>query len=883
MVPVELGQLTLFKKLQCRSVDGEKEATVLLGLATSLFGDAAELLGFVRKNYPSFTSHDIQHSLRILRKIECILTDEAKEHLTSVEIFGLLVSAGFHDVGMIQSTGDLDLLRRNHHVESDKFIQEFLVERCASISEYIPRLSACIGFVARAHGLTWDELNSSRLFTQTERVFDQEFRIGLLAILLRVGDLMDLDSERSCDPVKRFMENSFPNEESNAHHHRHKGVRHFNYDSTQIQIEVEASSIEEHTIWTEWFGYLKQDIIHANTYVLTGNLKIFALPKPEFDIKRAEGANYELWQLRFEIDEKGRIWDVISKSVYTGKYDFIRELIQNSIDACLRWIYESNGSNLDTVNPKHWKLEGYSPCTVVCLRGNGAELSVTDNGIGMEVADLKKFLFNVASTGYGEIQNFQKIKFPSIAKFGIGFVACLTKANTVIIETRSRKESSEIGREVVLRTESLNTFCAQASVDFGTKVTTKLKTNLDFGRLVNYVGSTFYSPSVPLVFFDYDGLANIFERAGMVDRLEKELAHCSSASDYEELFKMASHVRGDMDTHGLPFVSDLTLTIPSKRGLESLAIDKPLFLKLDENFQVEQVSTKYESSNSSNVSLLYIPIEINMPEIGIEWYSVHGFIIHDYLYKKDIITQTFEGQSGLAESVIASSDEWVENGIELIGDYLDDDVTETVHDKVEQMMKALRGENRDSLFHDRSLLFENSKLVEGETNFMVADLVSNTVERYDMMHYFVEDMDGSYSEFLDDIGYLSNFLSSEERHNGVYQDGIRLPIRCSNIAPIGTCSGIANFFGDARFELNVTRKSIDEADSALRIWTSEIGTKIQRNILNKVVSVFEDNRIAFELHQLPSTRKDNRDSVYDYSERVLISLIKNRSFLSGKQ
>ncbi|MDO5416458.1 MAG: hypothetical protein Q4F29_04590 [Lachnospiraceae bacterium] len=47
----------------------------------------AGVLEYIKTNFPNFTEHGIQHSLRIIEYIEKILTNRAKEKMSNVEIF----------------------------------------------------------------------------------------------------------------------------------------------------------------------------------------------------------------------------------------------------------------------------------------------------------------------------------------------------------------------------------------------------------------------------------------------------------------------------------------------------------------------------------------------------------------------------------------------------------------------------------------------------------------------------------------------------------------------------------------------------------------------------------------------------------------------------
>ena len=56
-----------------------------------------------------------------------------------------------------------------------------------------------IQFVCEAHGEDIDELYHSGMLEEMETIDGQPLRYGLLAILLRIGDLMDIEETRVCE------------------------------------------------------------------------------------------------------------------------------------------------------------------------------------------------------------------------------------------------------------------------------------------------------------------------------------------------------------------------------------------------------------------------------------------------------------------------------------------------------------------------------------------------------------------------------------------------------------------------------------------------------------------------------------------------------------
>ena len=532
MIDIRLEDLHLYQLLRKRQDRGQI-ASVLQGLLIVMSGDAAEFLELVRNRFPAFTSHNLQHSWRIVKRVENILRPEAKADLSSLEIFSFIAAAAFHDVGMISQDGTADEVRRTHHYRSDDFLQEYMASRLSIISEYAPRLARCIGFVMRAHGMAWEDVIASELFKRPERILEQPLRSNVLAILLRIGDLLDLDSDRSCDALRRHASAYFNDPMSQVHHDRHKHVVHFNYDLNEIAITAEAHSKEEHSIWSEWLSYLRQDILHANTYVFRDSLSCYRLPIPILDTRKAPKASYEMWPLRFELDEKGRIWEVISQSIYVGRFDFIRELVQNAIDATLTWIYVQSDADVEGEIPRLWSLPGYRPIVLVLFDTRSDAIRVIDNGIGMDKAALQNFLFRVAETGFGERPAHRTKKFPSIAKFGIGFISCLVRANAVVISTRKRGPSpstSELGRRILLKTQALDAYSEEQRCPEGTSIWLELKTKFTVAEVSEYVRKTFVYPSAPILFLDVAGIADMYEFGNQYGADGRAMAGFSSGS-----------------------------------------------------------------------------------------------------------------------------------------------------------------------------------------------------------------------------------------------------------------------------------------------------------------------------------------------------------------
>ncbi len=106
--------------------------------------------------------------------------------------------------------------------------------------------------------------------------------------------------------------------------------------------------------------------------------------------------------------------------------------------------YTDTNFNIESISPKAWKI---SDKVYIIYAQSTSTLIVIDHGIGMNEGEIRSYLFKAADSGYKYKKKREEFEFPSIAKFGIGFVACLTKALKIEIITQAHN-SAQIKAEI---------------------------------------------------------------------------------------------------------------------------------------------------------------------------------------------------------------------------------------------------------------------------------------------------------------------------------------------------------------------------------------------------------------------------------------------------
>lgn len=152
-----------------------------------------------------------------------------------------------------------------------------------------------------------------------------------------------------------------------------------------------------------------------------------------------EKTEEQLDQQNFSADVS-RLLDIVAHALYTNQDVFLRELISNAADACDRLRYDAIASpELIKDNPD-FRICTYKDTT-------SRTVTVVDNGVGMDKAELVDNLGTIAKSGTAALTEKMKEagddkdKLKLIGQFGVGFYAGYMVAHK--IQVVSRKAGSD--------------------------------------------------------------------------------------------------------------------------------------------------------------------------------------------------------------------------------------------------------------------------------------------------------------------------------------------------------------------------------------------------------------------------------------------------------
>ncbi|WP_166433179.1 ATP-binding protein [Lacrimispora sphenoides] len=891
-------------------------------------GQVATILENIKVNFSEFTDHGVQHSLRIIEYVYKILSEEIKAEFSDIEIFCFVMSAFFHDMGMtLADVDNKEEQRNNHHLYAREPVEQYCDIYLNSIQEY-RRIRECVSFVCEAHGRDIIELYSDDRFRKVDLIQGQTLRYGLLAILLRIGDLMDIEEGRTNEFNMHLNSSYFRNPVSSQHHKRSLEINTYNYNASNIIIIIKTENRERYKIWDEWLKYLDNEIMYANTHYFSGNNKQmghYKFPEVIKNIEPAPGADFLVEEIRFQVDEKGALWDILTNSIYTHEFDYIRELIQNAIDATLLKYYTDTNFNIESISPKAWKI---SDKVYIIYAQSTSTLIVIDHGIGMNEGEIRSYLFKAADSGYKYKKKREEFEFPSIAKFGIGFVACLTKALKIEIITQAHN-SAQIKAEIEEKSTVAFIEKAKECETIGTIIKLNIKNKFSFEELKKYVLETFVYPSVNLELIDFDNFNIINEKTKFGERTRFNLdlyeGICNIIdnvknlndirmlyiSDYVQDNLLLAKISSILDNNIndlKPLLSGITYKSIVKEKIENIINEKdfgrqkvhdtilmsrkeieeylheyPIFnfeilnslidnitnydflnIEIDNSFGVSNISRIYKKIKTNSRGILYIRTKIFDSNLGIEWQTISSFIYNKGRIEKNLLRLSGDYENIEDEAIISLNE---------LGD-------------ADYEIGMLYEEENDEYYYERVNIMQSENYDDYDTlnNYDVIFINNNEyLIAYNVDSKKIEDLNSTnnvynaYKLFENTVMPVDNEgIGFQIENSKLYQDGIFMEFNPQIIVPLGVGWSICNLTAGSRFELNASRHELNMSRNIIDVWIGTYGEIIQKSIAEHCVRTFKELGLEYSVEKLLAANQDDTyisKKSYDSMKKILDNII----------
>lgn len=870
----------------------------------------APVLEYIKNEYPNFTEHGIAHSIGIICAVYEILPKDLRESLSPAEIYCFMMAALFHDIGMTtDEEPDIDKRRSCHHLYAEMPIRKYMAEKAAGMRE-VKRLTDCIVFASESHGKEIRSFYEEKEFEDIDDVDGDQVRYGLIAILLRIGDLLDLEEGRTNEFNMELNHQYYDDPVSQEHHKRHGEVKRFHKTGSSIEIRIETENRMRYNIWRGWLDYLDQEIMYANTHYLPkldeekeGKLIRYRLPEVKDELEAAEGSNFRVEEVKFQLDDKGTLLDIITRSIYTNEFDYIRELVQNAIDAVLLKEYENTGRKLESVSPRSWNVKA-SVIAAYSFKHN--RLIVAEGGVGMSENEIRNYLFRAADSGYRCKKKIREFPFPAIAKFGIGFVACLTKMKDMQVTTQMRGEDRI---RITLESNSMTAFFEEEpGGDYtGTVISLTPKNPFEFEELWEYLRNTFCYPSAEIVVIDMDRLdmmeesleletgeksAVVWPAGCLLRRTDKvEKGRARVLKPYQKEQKLLTAI--------FDKVQNTTFGIKEKGAVSECLVKLEMLYDLMDEGEIEDYAKKQrsmcgnliafvESGDIHQARLLSVQLRNQcsdwMKRYSCPWNRIENKRMRDIA-------------SFGAAYLNLSSAFFIENvQVDEVGFVLGHQGIIFIRCKMEDYDRGFEWQSVHGFLCSRGAVAKYLAVPCSSTGYeppeewvLGLSHLEDAMEEYSYMseeldeEFFYSKEDQEVKDFVFNVAGISDnelmkyagipeyALGGVADYEGVSlmesevwayhtdqadrfrfgkslacQDGIRIDVRPEALAPFGCCTARMNLTAGARLELNVSRHEISQSVEQVEDWLKECGSLIQKKVFEQVTGQLRRMGIQYD-------------------------------------
>lgn len=350
---------------------------------------------------------------------------------------------------------------KNHTDKGDE--DEDIINDEKKIPSRMYRTAALAAFL---HGEDFDQI-FKKVAAEENGFKGERMHPRFAAAMLRLGDLLDMDNNRF--NIRMLNHMGLVPTESMLHLKKHKAITHLSYSKGIIEAEARSDEFEVCKTAQQWFHWLNEEVKNLicwwNKIVppkLQGcrlnccDLKIYY--KDElFDASR---------QTKFVADSARVYKMLIGNNIYESRLDFIREYLQNAMDASKMqlWLnlkaekeFQDNYS-WETITPFDLKPEKYEAYRLevearVDWDAQKVVISFQDHGIGME-KDCVSALSHIASDSWKKRETYAK-EIPNMPMwlrptggFGIGIQSAFMITDCVEFITKTEQESC--GRKICM-------------------------------------------------------------------------------------------------------------------------------------------------------------------------------------------------------------------------------------------------------------------------------------------------------------------------------------------------------------------------------------------------------------------------------------------------
>lgn len=566
VVQIKLNNNALYKELNQRCQEDASIHSIIT-LIHEVGNYSISISKSIIMNMREYTLHDENHIFNMLYLASKIIPKESLSKISTPDIMMIILAIFLHDIGMspegelirawknqlspeealpykdeiatfqrFRSSFVRELIEIESFQKSSQYSKAQLVED-QIITNYIRithadrarkliakdwagkikyqdiDLTATLAEICFSH----NENHMALLEMETVKLCSEDTFLCLpfVSVILRLTDIMDFDTKRT--PTILFSHLTIKNAVSLIEWVKHLSVTAWSFQRETITFSAQCAHPAIEASIRNFCDQIDEELKNC-TFILANltseicDVECYKIKLPAYvnrkkiaaKIDIATGAPiYSYRDTKFTLNKR-QVVDLLMGTKLYGKPEVaLRELLQNSIDACqLR-------KSLSEV----WK-DNYIPRICVSLESidNSDYLVVDDNGIGMNQHIIDSYYTNIGqsyytSTEFHDLMSESPKNFKPISRFGIGILACFMVCDNMEVETKKVLGSFQTDDALKISIEgydSLFVITTGSRREPGTKTVLKLREVHPWQRMTKSEFVACVKKLVPLPPFDIE-------------------------------------------------------------------------------------------------------------------------------------------------------------------------------------------------------------------------------------------------------------------------------------------------------------------------------------------------------------------------------------------
>ncbi|MCH5194110.1 MAG: ATP-binding protein [Oscillospiraceae bacterium] len=433
----------------------------------------------IRDTFQTYTLHDEIHICNVMT-IMLQLIGNLKNNLTRDECALLIMAACCHDIGMSVTDEEKTYLRNcpdcmqtylEEHPNDYSIAYEHGLHEKANITNEILQHYIRANHHRRVYeqlqNAIWPEIlgrsmsindlisvcqNHGEDVTTINKIqqISPNLDLCFCAVILRLGDILDFDATRAPNAIYRYINlahlDGMENEKSRLEwqkHHASRGFKFMNDNQHTLIYRAECTSIQVEQAIVAYLNWVDTELNVCGKMIRYMEPRWRKLMFPGRIQRQITARGYISGEYKLTIDQERVLELLVGRELYSDPAVFVRELIQNAIDAV------RTRKQMDKNLPYKWTPQ-INIRTWVDYEGF-YWFRIEDNGIGMTEQMIKKYFLKVGHSYYNSDQfRADKIRcgadigYKPISRFGIGILSCFMgdyKNNRVEVTTKHFAEN----------------------------------------------------------------------------------------------------------------------------------------------------------------------------------------------------------------------------------------------------------------------------------------------------------------------------------------------------------------------------------------------------------------------------------------------------------